>query len=81
MMVHAWSDDAERVVHVGELQQRFALYVGIRDVERVERGRVVVEDAEQIVVVSEGVVVGVGLGSGCRGHVEGGEVGHAPEEA
>jgi hypothetical protein len=69
MVVHARSDDTKRVVHVGELQKRFALYICIGDIDSIKRGRVVVEDAEQVVVVSEDVVVGVGLRSRCCWHV------------
>ena len=81
-MVYAWTNNTKCIVHVGQLEQRFALYVCACDVDSVKRRRVVVEYAEEVVVVSERVVVGVFLGNGrCCWDMQGRNVDHAAEEA
>lgn len=55
VVVDPWSDYFESVVHVCEIEEGFAVEVCFGDVERVECGRVVVEDAEEVVVVAEQV--------------------------
>ena len=83
VVVDAGADDGEGIVHVREVEEGFALDVGFGDVEGVEGGRVVVEGAEEVVVVTDGVAVGVGLwGGACDvgGGLHRGEVGHGAEE-
>ena len=63
-MVDARADYGEGVVHIGEVEQGFALDVGFGDVGRVEGRRVVVEGAEEVVVILEGFGVGCGHGLG-----------------
>lgn len=70
MVVDARADDGEGVVHVGEVEEGFALDVGFGNVGWVEGWGVVVEDAEEVVVVLEGF--GVGRGDGLGGGVGGG---------
>lgn len=69
MVIDARTDDGEGVVHVGKVEQGFALDVGFGDVGWVEGRRVVVEGAEEVVVVLEGFGVGGGqrLGGGIGG--------------
>lgn len=68
VVVDAGADDLEAVVHVGEGEEGFALDVGFGNVEGVEGWGVVVEGAEEVVVVAEGVAVGwVGGGGGVVG--------------
>ena len=72
-MIDPRADDFEGVVHVGEGEEGFALDVGFGDVEGVEGGGVVVEDAEEVVVVADCVAIG-GFGGGgvLFGNVRGG---------
>lgn len=72
VVVDAGPDDFEGVVHVGEREQGFALDVGFGDVEGVEGRGVVVEDAEEVVVIADQVAVGSLVGD-VRGGVHGGE--------
>ena len=57
MVVDPGSNDFKSVVHVGEIKKRFALDVGLGDVKGVKMRRVVVEDAEEVVVVTDEIVV------------------------
>lgn len=67
-MVDAGADNFKGIVHVGEVEEGFALDVGFSDVEGVEVWGVVVEDAEEIVVVADEVVVGgLDVGGGLYG--------------
>lgn len=76
-MVYTRADDFERIVHVSELEERFAFYVCVCDIYGVESRWVVVEDSEKVVVVAKGIVVGVVLGGR---DMQRGEVGHASKE-
>lgn len=60
VVIDAGTDDGETIVEVGEGEKRFALHVGGCDVEGIEKRRVVVEDAEEIVVGGEEVLVFLG---------------------
>ena len=52
-MVDSWAYDFKAVVHVRQGEQRLAMQVGLGNVEGVEGWRVVVEDAEEVVVVTK----------------------------
>lgn len=69
MVVNPWPDDRECVVHVCEREERFALYVCVGDVNGIEGRRVVVEDAEEVIIVAQKVVVFLGHRS-LRGNAE-----------
>lgn len=65
MVVDTRTHDLQSVVHVCEGEEAFALDVGFGDVDGVESRGVVVEDAEEVVVVAHYVAVrGVGVGFG-----------------
>mgnify|MGYP001598884077 FL=1 len=53
VVVDSWADYNQGVVHVGQGEEGFALDVGVGDVDGVEGGGVVVEYAEEVVVVAE----------------------------
>lgn len=80
VVVDTGANDGEGIVLVSEGQQALALDVGVGDVDAVQDRRVVVEDAEEVVVVAEEVLVG--LGQWRRLRLVGGEaqVGDGAEE-
>ena len=82
MVIDTGTNDVQGVVHVGESEEAFALDVGFGDINRVESGGVIVEDAEQVVVIANDVAVRgmrVGFGDVRRG-LHGGEIGHGAKE-
>lgn len=57
-MVYSGADHDEGIVHVGEVEEGFALGIGGRNVGRIQARRVIVEDAEEVVVVTDKLVGG-----------------------
>lgn len=57
VVVDSRADYDEGVVHVCECEEGLALDVGVGDINGVEGGRVVVEYAEEVVVVAEEISV------------------------
>ena len=53
VVVHARSNNRKSVVHIGEEEERFAFGVGDCNVGRVKGRRVVVENAEEIIVIPD----------------------------
>ena len=82
VMIDPRSDNLERVVHVSQEEQGFALEVGGGDVKGVEVGCVVIEDAQEVVVVLQDARVSTRLRS-LLGNRDGGmhcwEISHGAE--
>lgn len=59
-MVDSGPHDGQGVVLICQGQERLALHIGVCDIDAVQHGRIVVEDAEEIVVVAQEVFVRLG---------------------
>jgi hypothetical protein len=60
MVVNSRSAHSKGVVLIRKRKKGFALYVCIRDAYTVEQRRIIIEDSEKIIVVTE--EIGIGLG-------------------
>ena len=57
MVINSRSHHSKGIILVGEVEQALALDVGICDIDTIEDGRVIVKDAEEVVVVAQKVLV------------------------
>ena len=82
VMIDSRTYDFETVIHVRQGEERFAVQVGFGDVEGVEGWGVVVEDAEEVVVVAQEIGRREGRGGleDVSGGLHGAKVGYRAEQ-